>query len=85
MAEFIITTQMIKKQVKKVKNWLVPGKDELHGYWLKRLNSVHERIANQLNELLQKENIDKWMKTEKKNSSDEMSRKSSSPKKTIDH
>ena len=34
MAELVITTQMIKKQVKKVKNWSAPGRDELHGYWL---------------------------------------------------
>ena len=44
---------MIKKQAKKVKYWTAPGKDGVHGYWLKHLASLHTRMAWQLNQLLQ--------------------------------
>ena len=32
MEEVEITTEMVKHQVKKMKNWTAPGKDEVHGY-----------------------------------------------------
>ena len=53
MEDFEITTDMVKHQVKKIKNWTAPEKDEVHGYWLKHLTSLHTRIAEQLNHLLQ--------------------------------
>jgi len=56
---------MIKKQAKKVKNWTAPGKDEVHGYWLKHLTSLHTRMAWQLNQLLQTGSIEHWMTTGK--------------------
>ena len=30
--DFEITADMFKHQVKKIKNWTAPGKDEVHGY-----------------------------------------------------
>ena len=53
MEHFQITADMVKHQVKKIKNWTALGKDEVHGYWLKHLTSLHTRIAKQLNHLLQ--------------------------------
>ena len=65
MEDFEITTDMVKKQAKKIKNWTAPGKDEVHGYWLKHLTSLHARMANQLNHLLQTGTIEDWMTTGK--------------------
>ena len=56
---------MFKHQVKTIKNWAAPGKDEGHGYWLKHVTSLHTRIAKQLNHLLQTGTIEDWMTTEK--------------------
>ena len=41
-----ITIEMIKEQVKKIPNWKSPGPDRVQGYWLKKLTTLHERIAN---------------------------------------
>ena len=65
MDDFTITADMIKKQAKKVKNWTAPGKDEVHGYWLKHPTSLHTRMAWQLNQLLQTRTIEDWMTTGK--------------------
>ena len=56
---------MVKHQVKKIKNWTAPGKDEVYGYWLTHLTSLHTRIAKQLNHVLQKGIIENWMTTRK--------------------
>ena len=53
MEDFEITTDMVKGQVKKIKNWTAPGNDEVHGCWLKHLTSQHTRIAKELNFLFQ--------------------------------
>ena len=42
-----------QKQAKKMKNWTAPGKDEVHGFWIKHLTSLHPRIAQQLNRFLE--------------------------------
>ena len=65
MEDFEITADMIKHQVKKIKNWTASGKDEVHGYWLKHLTSLCTRIAKQLNHLLQTGTIEDWMTTGK--------------------
>ena len=65
MEDFEITADLVKHQVKKIKNWTTPGKDEIHGYWLKHLTSLHTRIARQLNYLLQIGNIEDWTTTGK--------------------
>ena len=65
MEDFEITADMIKHQVKKIRNWTVLEKDEVHGYWLKHLTSLHTRITKQLNNLLQTGTIEDWMTTVK--------------------
>ena len=32
-----IAEEMVKNQAKKMKNWKAPGKDEVHGSWIKHL------------------------------------------------
>ena len=46
MEDIVITE--VKKQSKKMTNWTVPGKDEVNGFWVKQLKSLHPRIAQQL-------------------------------------
>ena len=53
MKNLSITADMVRKQAKKIKNWTAPGKDEVHGYWLKYLTELHNRPAQQMNTLLQ--------------------------------
>ena len=53
MEDVVITEKMVKKQAKKMKNWTAPGKDEVYGFWIKHLTSLHPRIAQQLNRLLE--------------------------------
>ena len=65
MEDFEITADMVKHQVKKIKNWTAPGKDEDRGYWLEHLASLHTRIVKQLNHLLQTGTIEDWMTTRK--------------------
>ena len=50
--------EMVKKQAKKMKNWTAPGKDEVHGFWIKHLPSLHPKIAQQLNRLLERATIE---------------------------
>ena len=56
---------MVKKQAKKMKNWTALGKDEVHGFWIKHLTSLHSKIAQQLNRLLQTATIEEWLSTGK--------------------
>ena len=60
----IITTSMIKKAIKKMKNWRAAGPDGIQGYWIKNLTSLHERLAIQLQAVLEG-NIPEWMATGK--------------------
>ena len=59
--DFEINADMVKHQVKKIKNWTAPGKDDVHGYWLRHFTSLYTRIAKQLNHLLQTGTIEDWM------------------------
>ena len=47
-----------------VKNWSVPGPDELHRFWLKDLTSLHQLIALQFNHLFQYSTTEDWMTTD---------------------
>ena len=39
---------MISKQCRRMPNWKAHGMDGVQGCWLKKLTSLHERIAEQL-------------------------------------
>ena len=43
---------MVTERVKKVPNLKATGPDRVKGYWLKKLTSLHDRIAEQMNELV---------------------------------
>ena len=48
-----------------MKNWTAPEKDEVHGFWIKHLTSLHPRIAQQLNQLLETATMEEWLSTGK--------------------
>ena len=52
MEDMEITEEMVKKQCRELPNWKAPGRDGVQGYWIKKLSSLHGRIANQLNEVI---------------------------------
>ena len=58
MENLSITAEIVRKQAKKIKNWTAPGKDEVHGYWLKHLTEFYNQLARQMNTLLQAETIE---------------------------
>ncbi|XP_063595811.1 uncharacterized protein LOC134772703 [Penaeus indicus] len=62
MGDMEITVEMVKTQSRKIPNWKAPGRDGVQGYWIKQLSSLHERIANQLNEIISGANrLPEWM------------------------
>ena len=58
----MINEDKVKKQCSKMPNWKAPGHDGVQGFWIKRLDKMHERIATQLNEILEgTKEIPSWM------------------------
>ena len=58
----VITEENILKQSRKVPNWKAPGRDGVQGFWVKKLTSLHGRIAHQLNEILSgNEQLSQWL------------------------
>lgn len=51
--KLIITKRKVERMAKKMKNWKAPGKDEVHGYSIKYLTTLHPRIAQQFQMLLE--------------------------------
>ena len=52
--EFQITLDEVTKQLRRVNNWKAPGHDAIHGYWLKYLTNIHQRLACHLQDIFQK-------------------------------
>ncbi|XP_053141804.1 uncharacterized protein LOC128340565 [Hemicordylus capensis] len=65
MQDLIITPELISERAKKIKNWTAPGDDELHGFWLKHLTSLHKQLSKQFNHMLQGGDIEQWLTTGK--------------------
>ena len=58
----VINEGKVKKQFSKMPNWKAPRHDSVQGFWIKRLDKMHERIVTQLNELLEEtKEIPSWM------------------------
>ena len=55
----------VKEQLKKIPNWKAPGPDGVQGFWIKNLNGLHNRIAEQLNEIMRTGVVPTWMTTGK--------------------
>ena len=58
----VINEDKVKKQCSKIPTWKAPGHDGVQGFWIKRLDKMHGRIATQLNEILERtKEIPSWM------------------------
>ena len=58
----VINENKVKKQCSKMPDWKTPGHDDVQGFWIKRLDKMHERIATQLNEVIEgTKEIPSWM------------------------
>ena len=42
-------------------NWKASGLDKVHAYWLKRFNTLHNRIARQFNGIIATSKVPEWM------------------------
>ncbi len=64
--DIVINFLMVTTQAKKIPNWKAPGPDGVQGYWIKKLTSLHDRIAEQMNEMINNRvSIPAWMTTGK--------------------
>ena len=57
-----IAPTKIKERIRKMTNWKVPGPDGVHGYWIKMLVSMQERIALHLQSCITRGKVPEWMK-----------------------
>ena len=48
----VITENLIRQQCKKLPNWKAPGPDGVQGYWIKKLTSLHDKIASQMDDMI---------------------------------
>ena len=49
--------------MKRVPNWKAPGSDDVHGYWLKNVRALHQRMAEQLQHCINNHQAPEWMTT----------------------
>ena len=56
-----ITSERIHKLIRRMPNWKASGIDQLHGFWIKYLNSLHQRLVEHLQACLEMENVPDWM------------------------
>ena len=57
-----LTAKMVNKHARKMPNWKSPGPDGVQGYWIKNLTNLHERISQQLDNILSGTNdIPEWL------------------------
>ena len=62
--DIVIDFAMVTAQAKKIPNWKAPGPDGVQEYWIKKLTSLHDRIAEQMNEMVNSRvPIPAWMTT----------------------
>ena len=57
-----ITEEVVRAKVKKMSNWKSPGPDQVQGFWLKKMTGLHERMATQLQQIIDDPtNLPKWL------------------------
>ena len=59
-----ITAEDVKYKLESMSNWKAPGPDKLQVFWIKQLTSLHDRLANNINTLLQQPHmVPEWLVT----------------------
>ena len=59
--DITITLPMITERLRKMANWKATGPDGVHGYWIKHLTTLHQRIVEQLNRCITNGQVPEWM------------------------
>ena len=60
--DMIVTKEMVTKQYIRMASWKAPGMDGVQGFWLKTLTSLHERIAEQLSLIVNRDaSLPHWL------------------------
>ena len=58
-----VTPTKIQERIRKISNWKAPGPDGVHGYWIKMLVSMQERIALHLQSCITRGEVPDWITT----------------------
>ena len=45
----------------KKSNWKTAGHDGIHGFWFKKLTSIYDRLALEMNRCIQRAHVREWM------------------------
>ena len=61
IVEEVLKVGIQQTTLKKISNWKTPGLDSTHGVWFKKVTSIHDRLATEMNRCPQKANIPEWM------------------------
>ena len=56
---YILKFKKVRKQIRKMPNWKIPGPNGVQGYWIKNLCNLHNSNALQLDRCLQENNLPK--------------------------
>ena len=56
-----ISEEDLRSRVKRMKNWTAPGPDMIHAIWLKKLTSLHCRLAEQMEKLVTEGDHPSWL------------------------
>jgi hypothetical protein len=60
--DIIITEDDVKHKLGSMANWKAPGPDKVQIFWLKKLTSLHHKLAHAMNEMLNRpEHIPQWL------------------------
>ena len=55
------THRFTQNDTKKISNWKTPGHDGIHSFWFKKFTSIHDRLALEMNNCLQRAYVPEWM------------------------
>ena len=61
MTEGENTYRFSESITQKIPNWKILGLDGIHGVWLKKFTSIHDRLAIEMNRCLQEADVLEWM------------------------
>ena len=57
-----ITEEEVKRQLSRSMNWKAPGHDYINNFWLKSMPSLHKKLANSMNQCVEKpEELPDWV------------------------
>ena len=56
-----ISIDLLRMTRKKIWNWKTPGNDGIHGFWFRKLTTVHDRPALEIYRCLQEAHVPEWI------------------------